>query len=72
MREVPRTIPRPDYADHEEGFPASERAVRGSTNIIVLPEEDREALRVACQVRKYSHLWNYTFPLYLRTCMIDN
>ena len=32
------------------GYPASERAVRGSTNIQVLCDEDQEGLRVACKV----------------------
>ena len=50
MRKVPESIARPDYADHPDGFPASERAVRGSTNIVVLSEEDQESLRVACKV----------------------
>jgi len=32
------------------GFPASERSMRGSTNIEVLSEEDQETLRLACKV----------------------
>ena len=52
MRTVPDHIPRPDYANHPDGFPASERAVKGSTNIIMLNDEDQESLRVACKVKK--------------------
>ncbi|GAB6018876.1 Methionine aminopeptidase 1 [Chamberlinius hualienensis] len=46
-RSVPDHIPRPDYADHPQGFPASEQAVRGSTSISVLNDEDIEDMRVA-------------------------
>ena len=53
MRTVPDHIPRPDYANHPEGYPASERAVRGSTNILALDDEEQEALRVACKVREF-------------------
>ena len=35
MRSVPDHIGRPDYAQHPDGFPTSERAVRGSTSIQV-------------------------------------
>ena len=50
MRTVPDHIGRPDYALHPEGFPASERAVRGSTNIIHLTDDEQEDLRVAGRV----------------------
>ncbi|ELU18778.1 hypothetical protein CAPTEDRAFT_184699 [Capitella teleta] len=50
MRKVPESIPRPDYADHEEGYPTSERESRGSSTIIQLPEEDQELLRLACKL----------------------
>ena len=50
MRTVPDHIGRPDYAEHPDGFPASERAVRGSTNIIQLNDEEQEGLRVAGRV----------------------
>ena len=50
MRTVPDRIGRPDYAEHPHGFPASERAVRGSTNIIQLTDEEKEELRVAGKV----------------------
>jgi methionyl aminopeptidase len=49
-RTVPEHIPRPDYADHPEGYPASERAIRGSTNIETLSDEDQELLRIACKL----------------------
>ncbi len=52
MRTVPDHIERPDYADHPEGFPASERAVRGSTNIVTLSDEDQEEMRTAGRVRR--------------------
>lgn len=48
-RLVPERVARPDYADHPDGFPASERAMRGSTNIEVLSEEDQDTLRLACK-----------------------
>lgn len=35
MRTVPDHISRPDYANHPDGFPASERAIRSSTSIQV-------------------------------------
>lgn len=50
MRAVSAHIQRPDYADHQEGYPASERALRGSTNIETLNEEEEECLRVACRL----------------------
>ena len=32
-RIVPDTIPRPDYADHAEGYPVSEMRLKGNTYI---------------------------------------
>ncbi|XP_069125180.1 methionine aminopeptidase 1-like [Argopecten irradians] len=49
-RTVPDHIPRPDYADHPEGVPISERQMRGTTNIKVLSDEEQEGLRVACKL----------------------
>ncbi|KAL3875991.1 hypothetical protein ACJMK2_033883 [Sinanodonta woodiana] len=46
-RIVPDHIPRPDYATHPEGEPASERQLRGSTNIKTLTDEEQEGVRVA-------------------------
>jgi len=37
------------------GQAASERAMRGSTNILILNDEDRESLRTACRVS----YWKY-------------
>jgi len=33
------------------GYPTAERALRGSTNIETLSDEDQQLLRVACKVR---------------------
>ncbi|KAK3089840.1 hypothetical protein FSP39_006979 [Pinctada imbricata] len=49
-RTIPDHIPRPDYAEHPEGVPISERQMRGSSNIKVLSDEEQEDLRVACKL----------------------
>jgi len=49
---VKPSIPRPDYADHKEGFPASERAARGSSVIKALSDEELEDMRVACRLSR--------------------
>lgn len=49
-RKVPDHIPRPDYADHPEGFPLSEQKLKGNTYIRQLDDEEIEALRVACKI----------------------
>lgn len=49
-RDVPRSIGRPDYADHPEGLPLSEQAVRGSAQIKILDDEEIEGMRVACKL----------------------
>lgn len=41
-RTVPGNIMRPDYADHPQGFPLSEQAVKGSGHIKVLDDEEIE------------------------------
>jgi methionyl aminopeptidase len=46
-REVPESIGRPDYADSSKGTPLSELALRGSTSIKVLNEDEIEGMRVA-------------------------
>ena len=51
-REVPASIGRPDYADHPEGIPLSEQAVKGSAQIKILDDEEIEGMRVACKVFK--------------------
>ncbi|XP_050296326.1 methionine aminopeptidase 1 isoform X2 [Anthonomus grandis grandis] len=49
-RTVPLEIGRPDYADHPQGFPLSEQAVKGSGHIKVLDDEEIEAMKVACKL----------------------
>ncbi|XP_066251886.1 methionine aminopeptidase 1 isoform X1 [Euwallacea similis] len=49
-RMVPLEIGRPDYADHPQGFPLSEQAVKGSAHIKVLDDEEIEGMRVACKL----------------------
>lgn len=41
-RTVPEGIGRPDYADHPKGYPLSEQAVKGSSQIKVLDDEEIE------------------------------
>ncbi|XP_033108312.1 methionine aminopeptidase 1-like isoform X2 [Anneissia japonica] len=49
-RMVLPNIEKPDYADHVNGYPASEMAVRGSTQIKVLNSDDIATLREACRL----------------------
>lgn len=49
-RTVPASIGRPDYADHPQGYPLSEKALKGTTQIIVLDDEEIEGMRVACKL----------------------
>ncbi|XP_017776913.1 PREDICTED: methionine aminopeptidase 1 isoform X2 [Nicrophorus vespilloides] len=49
-RQVPEKIGRPDYADHPLGYPLSEQAVKGSSQIKVLDDEEIEGMRVACKL----------------------
>jgi len=51
MRLVPDTIPRPDYAENVEGRPISELAMRGSSVVKILNDEEMEEMRVACKVK---------------------
>ena len=51
-RAVKASIARPDYADNKEGFPASERAARGSSVIKSLSDEELEDMRVACRLAR--------------------
>ncbi|XP_021946602.1 methionine aminopeptidase 1 [Folsomia candida] len=47
-RAVPPSIPRPDYGlETSDGKPLSEMAIRGSSNIRVLTDEEIEGMRVA-------------------------
>lgn len=43
-RNVPSDIGRPDYADHPQGYPLSEQAVKGSSQIKVLDDEEIEGV----------------------------
>lgn len=47
---MPESIGRPDYADHPEGASPSELALRGTSSIKVLDDEEIEGMRVACKV----------------------
>ncbi|XP_071953603.1 methionine aminopeptidase 1-like [Antedon mediterranea] len=49
-REVLPEIDKPDYASDVKGYPASEMAVRGSTQIKVLSSEEIEILRETCRL----------------------
>ena len=49
-RSVPDHIPRPDYADHPEGYPISEQKLKGNTYVKQLDDEEIESLRVACKL----------------------
>ncbi|XP_025837373.1 methionine aminopeptidase 1 [Agrilus planipennis] len=49
-RTVPQSIGRPDYADHPNGYPLSEQAVKGSSQIKVLDDEEIEGVKVACKL----------------------
>jgi len=49
-RTVPDIIQRPDYATNEEGRPLSELALRGSSVVKVLSEEEIDGMRVACKL----------------------
>ena len=42
---VPDHIPRPDYADHAEGFPISEQRMKGNTYVRQLDAEEIEGKR---------------------------
>ena len=41
-RIVPEHIPRPDYADHPQGFPLSEQKLKGNTYIRQLDADEIE------------------------------
>jgi methionyl aminopeptidase len=47
---VPDTIKRPDYGDDPEGRPFSELAIRGTSSIKTLTDEEIESMRVACKL----------------------
>jgi hypothetical protein len=45
-RLVPDHIPRPDYADHTEGFPISEQRMKGNTYVRQLDAEEIEGQNI--------------------------
>lgn len=50
-REVPRHIPRPDYAEHPKGIPEGERIDRGTNSSIrVYTPEEIQGIREACRI----------------------
>ena len=49
-RIVPPHIPRPDYADHPEGYPISEQKLKGNTYIRQLDQDEIDDLRTACRL----------------------
>lgn len=50
-RQVPRNIPRPDYADHPRGIPEGERIDKGTnTSIRVYTPQEIEGVREACRI----------------------
>jgi methionyl aminopeptidase len=49
-RTVPEAIARPDYAEHPQGLPLSEQAVKGSGQIKILDDEEIEGMRVSCKL----------------------
>ncbi|XP_013774336.1 methionine aminopeptidase 1-like [Limulus polyphemus] len=51
-REVPDLIQRPDYADHKKGWPLSEQAVKGSSHIKVLDDDEIEGMKVVCKLAR--------------------
>ena len=46
-KDVPRSILRPDYADHPDGISECEEAIKGKNIITVLNEEEIEGVRLA-------------------------
>jgi hypothetical protein len=47
-REVPASIPRPDYADHSTGYPAGEVESKQQNIVPCRSKADIEGLRAAC------------------------
>lgn len=50
QRKVPEHIKCPDYATHPNGWSISEQSVRGSAQVKILDDEEKEGMRVACKV----------------------
>ena len=55
---MPDKILKPEYADSPQGIPYMEQQAKLSSQIKVLPDEEIEAMRVACKVRKKFKLNN--------------
>ncbi|XP_077986323.1 methionine aminopeptidase 1-like [Glandiceps talaboti] len=51
-REVPDHIERPDYADHPEGYPASEMTMRGNTQIKQLSKQEIEGMQTVSRLAR--------------------
>jgi len=49
-RQVPLSIPRPDYADHPEGVSMEEKTAKRVGQILVLSEDEQDGLRLACKL----------------------
>ncbi|CAI4227180.1 unnamed protein product [Auanema sp. JU1783] len=49
-REVPESIPRPDYALHPEGVSFEERNAKANKVVKVLTPEEKEGLKIACKL----------------------
>lgn len=49
-RQVPAHIPRPDYADREDGWPAAEQTRLARTTPTILTKEEQEKMRVVCRL----------------------
>jgi methionyl aminopeptidase len=50
LREVPKSIPWPDYA--KDGIPVSERVFVNRNKITVLDEKEQEAMRKVCRLAR--------------------
>lgn len=55
-RIVPDHIPRPDYADHKEGFPLSEQKLKGNTYIRQLDADEIEREYVGFNLQSNFHI----------------
>lgn len=49
-REVPPSIPRPDYA--KDGIPTSELHLRGKNNIKILDAKEQDGMRKVCRLAR--------------------
>lgn len=67
---VPDHIPRPDYADHAEGFPISEQRMKGNTYVRQLDAEEIEDKRNR-KVSLIAVLWALLKKTYRTETFID-